>query len=250
MATAESAHARHREHFAKWASARSCSREVASPSSAAEIARLARLHLTRMSDFTHTESYGLPCWFLRIVSPLPVNLAPHADDSDPLAAYARSALVDASAADSLVRATQPDVLRLCRALTDAQMAEDVAQEAFLRVFSALPGFRYETSVRIWILAIARRTAMDHLRRVVRRRRLTTLLRATHVEHHVSHDSSVETDDLLLRLSPDRRAAFVLTQMLGLTYEEAAEVSGCPIGTIRSRVARARADLVELVRDQR
>jgi len=45
------------------------------------------------------------------------------------------------------------------------------------------------------------------------------------------------------LSPDRRAAFTLTQVLGLSYEEAAEVVACPVGTIRSRVARARADLV-------
>jgi RNA polymerase sigma-70 factor (ECF subfamily) len=45
------------------------------------------------------------------------------------------------------------------------------------------------------------------------------------------------------LAPDRRAAFTLTQVLGLSYEEAAQVVGCPVGTIRSRVARARADLV-------
>ena len=47
-------------------------------------------------------------------------------------------------------------------------------------------------------------------------------------------------DLLARLDPDRREAFVLTQLLGLPYAEAAEVAGCPVGTIRSRVARARA----------
>ena len=51
-------------------------------------------------------------------------------------------------------------------------------------------------------------------------------------------------DLLARLDGDRREAFVLTQLLGLPYAEAAEVAGCPVGTIRSRVARARADLVD------
>jgi RNA polymerase sigma-70 factor, ECF subfamily len=50
-------------------------------------------------------------------------------------------------------------------------------------------------------------------------------------------------DLLARLAPDRREAFVLTQLVGLPYAQAAVVAGCPIGTIRSRVARARADLV-------
>jgi RNA polymerase sigma-70 factor (ECF subfamily) len=51
-------------------------------------------------------------------------------------------------------------------------------------------------------------------------------------------------DLLARLDPDRREAFVLTQLLGLPYADAAEVAGCPVGTIRSRVARARADLID------
>ena len=53
-------------------------------------------------------------------------------------------------------------------------------------------------------------------------------------------------ELLLRLDPDRREAFALTQLAGLSYEEAAAVVGCPIGTIRSRVARARADLRALL----
>ncbi|MGW3628203.1 sigma factor-like helix-turn-helix DNA-binding protein [Streptomyces sp. NPDC000880] len=50
--------------------------------------------------------------------------------------------------------------------------------------------------------------------------------------------------LLSHLNADRRSSFVLTQLLGLSYEEAAQVCGCPVGTIRSRVARARADLIE------
>ena len=54
------------------------------------------------------------------------------------------------------------------------------------------------------------------------------------------------DDLLDGLDPDRREAFVLTQIVGLSYEDAAGVVGCPIGTIRSRVARARADLLAVV----
>ena len=57
---------------------------------------------------------------------------------------------------------------------------------------------------------------------------------------------IGTRDLLTRLEADRRAAFTLTQMLGLSYEEAAEICGCPIGTIRSRVARARSDLIEML----
>jgi RNA polymerase sigma-70 factor (ECF subfamily) len=54
-------------------------------------------------------------------------------------------------------------------------------------------------------------------------------------------------ELLASLTPDRREAFVLTQELGMSYEEAALVVGCPVGTIRSRVSRARSDLLQAVR---
>jgi RNA polymerase sigma-70 factor (ECF subfamily) len=59
---------------------------------------------------------------------------------------------------------------------------------------------------------------------------------------------VDLDDVLARLDDDRRSAFVLTQVLGLQYDEAAEVLDCPVGTIRSRVARARGDLVAMLGD--
>jgi RNA polymerase sigma-70 factor (ECF subfamily) len=58
-----------------------------------------------------------------------------------------------------------------------------------------------------------------------------------------HAATVALDDLIDRLEPDRRAAFVCTQLLGLSYARTAEVCGCPIGTVRSRVARARGDLL-------
>jgi RNA polymerase sigma-70 factor (ECF subfamily) len=61
-----------------------------------------------------------------------------------------------------------------------------------------------------------------------------------------HSGRVDLDDLLGDLDDDRRAAFVLTQVLGLHYDEAADILGCPVGTIRSRVARARADLVDML----
>ena len=56
---------------------------------------------------------------------------------------------------------------------------------------------------------------------------------------------VDLESLLERLGEDRRAAFVLTQVIGLHYDEAAEVLGCPVGTVRSRVSRARGDLVAM-----
>ena len=62
----------------------------------------------------------------------------------------------------------------------------------------------------------------------------------------ARDGEIAVTDALDRLDDERRTAFVLTQLLGLSYQEAADVVGCPIGTIRSRVARARADLIDAV----
>ena len=56
---------------------------------------------------------------------------------------------------------------------------------------------------------------------------------------------VDLEELLGRLDEDRRTAFVLTQVLGMYYDEAAEVIGCPVGTVRSRVSRARLDLASM-----
>ena len=61
--------------------------------------------------------------------------------------------------------------------------------------------------------------------------------------HRTEHGWTETADLLAHLDTDRREAFVLTQLLGFSYEQAAETCGCAIGTIRSRVARARLDLL-------
>jgi RNA polymerase sigma-70 factor (ECF subfamily) len=62
------------------------------------------------------------------------------------------------------------------------------------------------------------------------------------------DTGQGDDDLLDQLTADRRDAFVATQLGGLSYAEAADALGCPIGTVRSRVARARADLLALLTD--
>jgi RNA polymerase sigma-70 factor, ECF subfamily len=157
---------------------------------------------------------------------------------------------DPLAAAALVRATQSDVWRLCAALGDHGSADDLTQETYLRAFGSLHRFEHRSSVRTWLLAIARRVCADAVRS--RRRRRLTLVRDTADLEALSAGSGGPADtvaegaavtDLLSRLAPDRREAFVLTQLLGLPYAEAAEVAGCPVGTIRSRVARARSDLV-------
>jgi RNA polymerase sigma-70 factor, ECF subfamily len=164
----------------------------------------------------------------------------------------RAAAGDVAAQAAFVRATQTDVWRFTAALVDPGVADDLTQETYLRAFKALPGFQGRSSVRTWLLGIARRTCADHLRTVVRRRRLTARLAAQAWTETPTPDPAhrLATADLLGRLSQERRTAFVLTQVLGLSYVEAAAVEEVPVGTIRSRVARARDELVTAVQQAR
>jgi len=146
-----------------------------------------------------------------------------------------------------VKASYPAVWRLCAAMAGEASADDLAQDTFLRAARALPSFRGDAQLRTWVLAIARRACMDELRSRYRRERRDRELAAIAAPAAAQHvGDGVATTQLLAQLDPERRMAFVLTQMIGLTYEEAASVCCCPTGTIRSRVARARGDLVALL----
>jgi RNA polymerase sigma-70 factor, ECF subfamily len=156
---------------------------------------------------------------------------------------------DAGARDALIRATYADVWRLCATLVDRQRADDLAQETFIRAMRGLSRFRGDSSARTWLIAVARHTCIDELRaRERRRRRDASRTALLHDRERAGSDASEAStvDDLLGRLEPDRRAAFFLTQYLDFSYAEAAGVCECPVGTIRSRVARARADLLALL----
>jgi RNA polymerase sigma-70 factor, ECF subfamily len=159
---------------------------------------------------------------------------------------------DSAALALFVRATQAEVWRFTAALVDPGAADDLTQETYLRAFKALPGFEGRASARTWLLGIARRTCADHLRAVVRRRRLDARLAAEAHTDLPAPDPAhrLGNADLLARLSEERRTAFVLTQVLGLSYAEAADVEDVPVGTIRSRVARARDELVTAVAQAR
>jgi RNA polymerase sigma-70 factor (ECF subfamily) len=146
---------------------------------------------------------------------------------------------DTAAATAFVRATQADVWRLCTHLGSRASAEDLTQETYARAFAALHRFAGRSSARTWLLAIARRVCADAVRAAIKRRGVPG-----EAEAQPDHAESVALRDLLDSLDEDRREAFVLTQLVGLTYPEAADVCGCPVGTIRSRVARARTDLVK------
>jgi RNA polymerase sigma-70 factor (ECF subfamily) len=156
---------------------------------------------------------------------------------------------DRAALGAAIRRSQADVWRLAAHLVGREDADDITQEVFLRAWRSLPSFRGEATARTWLLSIARNTCADVIRRAGRRRRLQDRVAAE--RHDLTSreaDGSLCLDDLVARLDDDRRSAFVLTQVIGCSYHEAAEVCGTPVGTIRSRVARARADLLEQMRE--
>lgn len=165
------------------------------------------------------------------------------DDAGITADALAAAAGDQRALTRFVRRTQGDVHRLCAYLGPADDAADLAQETYLRAIRSLAGFRGDAPARLWLLSIARRTCADHFRTRYRRRAIEARVDPPPA---ASDPTDPALWDLLEHLHPDQRAAFALTQVLGLSYAEAAVACDCPVGTIRSRVARARAVLVELL----
>jgi len=163
-----------------------------------------------------------------------------------LAIEARSG--DPRAIAAFVRATQQDVWRLCSLVGRRGEADDLTQETYLRALQALGQFRGDSPVKVWLAGIARRTCSDDFRKSYRSRRLVDRLVGEHLTGMQTADHTPSGVTALLDgLDHDRRTAFVMTQMLGFSYGEAAAACEVPIGTIRSRVARARADLAIEVR---
>jgi RNA polymerase sigma-70 factor (ECF subfamily) len=158
---------------------------------------------------------------------------------------------DRAAFADWVRATQADVWRFVAHLAGAGSADDLTQETYARAVTALPRFAGRSSSRTWLLSIARRAVIDLLRARSSRPQpagrdwepAAEAAAARARAGSAGFEDLVEFGLLLDGLDPDRREALVLTQLLGYSYAEAAEVCGCPVGTVRSRVARARADLL-------
>ncbi|MFD3588266.1 sigma-70 family RNA polymerase sigma factor [Streptomyces sp. NPDC058683] len=156
---------------------------------------------------------------------------------------------DRHAAEHFVRALHNDVLRYVAHLSgDPQTAHDLTQDTFARAFGSLHRFEGRASARTWLLSIARRTVADSFRHAAARPRLAdtpdwqAAVERMQPRGLPGFEDGVALLDLLETLPDERREAFVLTQVVGLSYEEAAGFTGCPVGTVRSRVSRARATL--------
>ncbi|MFI9153605.1 sigma-70 family RNA polymerase sigma factor [Streptomyces sp. NPDC053367] len=188
---------------------------------------------------------------------MPTSLRPcprtASDESTTAWALTAARTGDPAAADLFVRALHRDVQRyVARLCADPEAVDDLAQDTFLRALGSLHRFEGRCSARVWLLSIARRAVMDSHRHTFTRPRPADVpdwrraVERAQPRDLPGFEDGVALLDLLSALPPDRREAFVLTQLLGLPYAEAARLSGCPVGTIRSRVARARATLRDLV----
>ena len=155
-----------------------------------------------------------------------------------LAASAREG--DRSALQELASLLQPSVWRFAYHLSgNREIAEEACQETWARVIRALPSFRAESSVTTWLLAIARRVTAGLLadqRRNSQRSMSATFSPPPSQRSTASIEIELELDRLPARL----REALILTQVVGLTYEETAVLAGVKVGTIR--VFRARSAL--------
>ncbi|MFF1275303.1 sigma-70 family RNA polymerase sigma factor [Streptomyces marokkonensis] len=179
---------------------------------------------------------------------------PSADE--PVTAWALAARSgDTDAGEQFVRALHRDVLRYVTHLCgDLQAVDDLAQDTFLRALGSLHRFEGRSSARVWLLSIARRAVVDSYRYSAARPRLSeapdwqAAVERSQPGGLPGFDDGVALLDLLATLPDERREAFVLTQLVGLPYAEAAALSDCPVGTVRSRVARARAALMELLEE--
>jgi len=171
---------------------------------------------------------------------------------------------DREAFSLLVVKYQRKLLRLImRFVRDAAEAEDVTQEAFIKAYRALPNFRGESAFYTWLYRIGVNTAKNWL--VANGRRMPTVTDVTDDDGESIEDGGLLRDDetpeqvLLSKqigetvnaamdaLPDDLRTAISLREIEGLSYEEIAHVMDCPIGTVRSRIFRARDAIAEKLR---
>jgi RNA polymerase sigma-70 factor, ECF subfamily len=171
---------------------------------------------------------------------------------------------DKAAFDLLVIKYQRKIFRLLsRMVRDPSEVEDVAQEAFIKAYRALPNFRGDSAFYTWLYRIAINTAKNWL--VSQGRRAPTSTEADIEDAETFDDGEhlrdLNTPDAMLLtrqvgdavnraidgLPEDLRTAIVLRELEGLSYEEIAETMNCPIGTVRSRIFRAREAIAEELR---
>jgi len=162
---------------------------------------------------------------------------------------------DKGAFDLLVLKYQHKIVNLVmRYVRDPELALDITQEAFIKAYRALPRFRGDSAFYTWMYRIAVNTAKNHLA-AQRRRPINVELDLQDPEQYDLHAKLKETDTpeaitlsnelkatverAIAALPEDLRTAIILRELEGMSYEEIAQTMECPVGTVRSRIFRAR-----------
>ncbi len=162
---------------------------------------------------------------------------------------------DKGAFDLLVLKYQHKIVNLVmRYVRDPELALDITQEAFIKAYRALPRFRGDSAFYTWMYRIAVNTAKNHLA-AQRRRPMDVELDLQDPEQYDLHAKLKETDTpegvtlsnelketverAIASLPEDLRTAIILRELEGMSYEEIAQTMECPVGTVRSRIFRAR-----------
>jgi RNA polymerase sigma-70 factor (ECF subfamily) len=171
---------------------------------------------------------------------------------------------DKHAFELLVTKYQRKLIRLLsRFIRDTTEVEDVAQEAFIKAYRALPNFRGDSAFYTWLYRIGINTAKNYLVAMGRRAPTSTTMDAEEAEElgesellqdvntpenqMMSRQVAETVNQTLEKLPEELRTAITLREMEGLSYEEIASIMSCPIGTVRSRIFRAREAIAEQLR---
>lgn len=171
---------------------------------------------------------------------------------------------DKAAFDLLVLKYQRKILRLLsRMLRDQSEIEDVMQEAFIKAYRALPQFRGDSAFYTWLYRIAINTARNWMASQSRRPSSPNLHQSEDNETFDEIDNLIDintpesllasreiaesVNETIQALPAELRTAIVLREIEGLSYEEIAQAMGCPIGTVRSRIFRAREAIASKLR---
>ena len=196
-------------------------------------------------------------------SDAPMSDAPMSDAEADLALIEATLNGNLQAFDLLVKKYQSRIVSLAnRMVKDSATAEDIAQETFIKAYRALPNFRQDSAFYTWLYRIGINTAKNHLSsrhrtpsshneefdEASQMGRPQLQEQATPERQLMAEDLKKVIDQSLAELPEELKVAFLLRELEGLSYEDISHIMECPIGTVRSRIFRARESISKRIEE--
>ncbi len=158
---------------------------------------------------------------------------------------------DSSAVNELYRRYREKVYRIaCRIVLDHDDALDVTQDVFIHVLKGIAAFRFQSSFSTWVTRVTVNVSIDWIRK--RRRMKSVAFQPVELDGvetvAVKNDQAERVHDAFKLLDPEQRSCIILREIEGASYQEIADALGCSIGTVRSRIHRARGHLKRILKD--